>query len=270
MRFILFNLVVVGSLAYLIVGDRDPATGHGGEGGVALADCAERVADTMWDTGEALLAVANEKLGEGAEGGRDTGDWDTVDPSLQPPESPRPTAAAESAPTIEAAPAPVYEAPYGADVPVPVASDPDGWREQFLAALEPIDVPVTVAIVPDAWQERFLAALEPIEVPEAVFVEVPAAAPAPPEVMPEPELPHVDPANILPIDDAAVMRRRAEVLGYDTTVEVAEADMAPVTDRARRLLELDPATFMSQDERRRELMRLAQDMDDLFVDKMSR
>ena len=152
---------------------------------------------------------------------------------------------------------------------MPVATDPDGWREQFLAALEPIDVPVTVAVVPDAWKERFLEALEPIEVPDATLVEVPAA-PAPPEAMPEPEFPHVDPANILPIDDAAVMRRRAEVLGYDTTIAVATADTPPVTDRARRLLELDPATFMSEDERRRELMRLAQDMDDLFVDKMSR
>lgn len=281
MRFILFNLVVAGALAYLIAGGPERVAGASGAGGeyesAALADCAERVADTVWDTGEALLAVANERLG-GEEGiGRDMGDRDRMDPSSQSPERPLNAVAGESAPAIEAAPspapAPVYEPPYDADVPSPILDDTNGWRDGFLAALGPFDIPMPSATDLDGWRDGFLAAMAPIEVPDAAIVEAPdPVAPAP--VAPEPaaalEFPHVDPANILPVDDPAVIRRRAEVLGYDTLVEVAQADAPIMTDRAQRLLELDPATFMSQDERRRELMRLAQDMDDLFANKLSR
>ena len=270
MRFILFNLVVAGALVYLIAGGQERAAGSGdtggGHGSAALTGCAERVADTVWDTGEALLAAASERLGGEAEMGPDTGDRDTMGPSSQPPESPLGAAVTEAAPAP--LPAPVYEPPYDADVPGPVAIGPVDWREDFLAALTAIDVPMVAAIDADGWRDGYLAALAPVEVPEATVAE--AADPAPPEPDPALELPYIDPANILPVDDPAVVRRRAEVLGYDAPVEVARADTPPMTDRARRLLELDPATFMSQDERRRELMRLAQDMDDLFANKMSR
>lgn len=222
MKDLLFNVVVAGALAYLLFG--------GGDGAPAVRDVVERAAagaGAVADAGRNLVGL-----------GRHEDDVAAADDAGR-----KLVGFGRHADDVAAAD----------DTPAPGAAPPGSGASDRIR--EPVAPP---------WP---LTAGDSASAPRLARDEAPEPSPPRPTVAAardDSAMPEVPPLSALPglpaVDDPAVARRRAEVLGTASSGSTSDAKTPPASETG----------FMSARERQRELYRLAQDMELIFVDKVTK
>ena len=240
MRFLLFNLVVVGALYYLFTADHADiqnvaANAH------ATVDKVERMATTAVDTVDAVPESIRDRLAkvshieskpvpERPEPFETTAVADAPPP---PPAAPEDLAAAETPVPVKAAPEPVVaEAPVRA---IPVAEGP---APKATPAPQPAAEQTAPAPVAPTNRPRMLAA-EDLPVTEVAALPVHKA----------------DPATAAPAPKAVAMAPAAPSAPATAPAKKAEVAIA------------EGETLMSPAQRRKQLFALAEDMEMFFIDR---
>ncbi len=246
MRFLIFNGVVIAALFYLFNVDQtdlqsaaDKAHSMIGKAGTAATQVVERTRDFV--------------------NRDDTGHDERVE-RIEPPAAPEPEVE-----TVEAEPAPM----------------PAPKPEPVVKKVEPTPAPPPPAPEFTAGAPRRLDPPAPMEpsVPKPMATRKPTRVASAEAVTPEPEAQFVPERKTqavdyeaaegrLPTDDPAVAKRQAEVLNGASSTGTPSTANAKTKGGEYAIAEGE--TLMTPRERRRELHNLAEDMELLFLDKLSR